>query len=130
MGDERLERAGAQAASVSADWVTDVAREVTRALAPQELAVFGAVADRWASGGAQRGRRRMPWAAVGFGVDAVLLGELVVPVLTGAIGEVLGNFTWEHRPRRRSPQGRGGREPRCRSRTAGPGHRAAAGRPA
>jgi hypothetical protein len=40
---------------------------------------------------------------VGFGVDSVLLAELAFPILTGALGEVLGNVVWERvGPRRRS----------------------------
>jgi hypothetical protein len=134
MGDVRLERAGPEepapgrpaggrqaaavdaaagggatgALPVSSARVAEVAREVIGRLAPQELAVFDAMADRWLSGDLpRRGSGRMPGAAVGFGVGAVLLSELVFPIVTGAIGEVLGAVAVERiRPRRRSARPR------------------------
>jgi len=85
-----------------------VAREVIFRLAPQELAVFDTMADRWLSGAVPRRKpRRMPGTAVGFGVDAVLLSEIVFPVITVALGEVLGTTAVERiRPRRRSARSR------------------------
>jgi hypothetical protein len=105
MGDEQAARVTEVAIYPSATWVTDVAREVTRELAPQELPVFDAVAAQWAAegGSARRRGRRPPGAAVGFGIDGVLLSEVVFPVLTGAISDVVGEVTWEGiRERRRS----------------------------
>jgi hypothetical protein len=92
---------------VSRVWIAGVAREVIRQLAPEELeepAVFDAMADGWLSGEMPRPRpRRRPGAAVGFGIDAVLLSELVFPILTGAVGEVLGTAAVERiRSRRRT----------------------------
>jgi hypothetical protein len=52
--------------------------------------VFDAVAAAWLSGDLPgRRRRREPGAAVGFGIDSVLLSELVFPIITGAFGQVL-----------------------------------------
>jgi hypothetical protein len=129
MGDVRLERAGAEepprrpaggrqsaaadagaeggatgALPVSRAWVAEVARVVISRLAPQELAVFDAMAARWLAGDMPRRRPgRMPGAAVGFGIDAVLLSELVFPIVTAAVGEVFGTVVVERiRPRRRS----------------------------
>ena len=79
-------------------------REAIDRVAPRELAVFDSVADAWlAAGGQSRRPRRRPGPTVGFGVDSVLLAELAFPILTGALGEVLGNVVWERvGPRRRS----------------------------
>jgi hypothetical protein len=100
--------AGGGGQPVSMTWVAAVAREVIFRLAPQELAVFDAMADRWLSGDVPRRKPgRMPGAAVGFGVDAVLLSEVVFPVITVALGEVLGTSAVERiRPRRRSARSR------------------------
>ena len=110
-GGKRSAAAGAAAEGgatgalpVSRAWVAEVAREVIRQLAPEELAVFDAMADRWLSGEAPRRRPgRRPGAAVGFGIDAVLLSELVFPILTVAVGEVLGTAAVERIRLRRRP---------------------------
>jgi len=110
-GGKRSAAAGAAAEGgatgalpVSRAWVAEVAREVIRQLAPEELAVFDAMADRWLSGEAPRRRPgRRPGAAVGFGIDAVLLSELVFPILTVAVGEVLGTAAVELIRLRRRP---------------------------
>jgi hypothetical protein len=71
--------------------VPDVVREVIRQLAPEELPVFDSMADEWLSDGRRRWRTgKPPGAAVGFGVESLLLTQLAFPIITGAIGEVLG----------------------------------------
>jgi hypothetical protein len=80
--------------------VTDIVRDVVRELAPEELAVFEPVAERWRRGG--RRPERSPGAAVGFGVEDVLLAQLAFPVVTAAVGEVLGDLSLDRlRARRR-----------------------------
>jgi hypothetical protein len=75
--------------------VVSVARDVVSRLAPEELPLFGQAADEWLSGVAGR-RKRPPGAAVGFGVEAVLLSQLIFPIITGAFGDVLGS-AWTDR---------------------------------
>jgi len=88
----------------SAAQVIEVVREVTRQLAPDELPVFDDVADAWSSGQVrQRRRRRVPGAAVGLGIESILLCELLFPIITGAIGQVLGAMAMEQiQPRHRA----------------------------
>jgi hypothetical protein len=88
--------------AISDSEVIEVARAVVDRLAPEELAVFGSVADAWVSAPAGR-RKRAPGAAVGFGVEAVLLSQLVFPIITGALGDVLG-ASWSDRvkPKRKA----------------------------
>jgi hypothetical protein len=102
-------RNGPDGPHIPAHWAVGVVREAIGRVAPRELAVFGSVADAWlAAGGQSRRPRRRPGPTVGFGVDSVLLAELAFPILTGALGEVLGNVVWERvGPRRRSARHRG-----------------------
>jgi hypothetical protein len=80
------------APSLSAAQVTEVVRDVIRQLAPEELPVFDSVADAWLAGGRrQRRSGKSPGAAVGFGVETLLLTELAFPIITGALSEVLGD---------------------------------------
>src|ERR1700722_2121322 len=97
-------RNGPDGSHIPAQWAVGVVREAIGRVAPRELAVFGSVADAWlAAGGQSRRPRRRPGPTVGFGVDSVLLAELAFPILTGALGGVLGNVVWERvGPRRRS----------------------------
>jgi hypothetical protein len=97
-------RNGPDGSHIPAQWAVGVVREAIDRVAPRELAVFDSVADAWlAAGGQSRRPRRRPGPTVGFGVDSVLLAELAFPILTGALGEVLGNVVWERvGPRRRS----------------------------
>jgi hypothetical protein len=82
--------------------LTEVVRDVVRQLAPEELAVFDTVADSWLSDDHWRHRsRRSPGAAVGFGVETVLLTELAFPIVSAAIGEVLGNVVTDRAQARR-----------------------------
>ena len=79
----------------SAD-VTDVVRHVVSQFAPEELEVIDAVADAWLSDELGNGRsKRAPGATVGFGVEAVLLSQLLFPIVSGAIGNVLGTIALE-----------------------------------
>ena len=98
MSDEQYDGA---AVPTSAAQIIEVARAVTRQAAPDELPVFDDVAAAW-SAGSKRGPR---WARrdpkVGFGFEAVLLSELLFPIITGAIGQVLGSVAMEQiQPRR------------------------------
>jgi hypothetical protein len=68
-------------------------------MAPEELIVFDAVAEAWLSGNLEGRRRREPGAAIGFGIDAVLLSEIVFPVITGALGQALGTSITSMRQR-------------------------------
>jgi len=94
MGDKR--GVGAWGSPVPPTQVVDIAREVVRQVEPEELVVFEAVAESWLSGDlATRRSQREPGAAVGFGVEAVLISQLVFPVITGALGQVLGTSLTE-----------------------------------
>jgi len=101
MFDDRPDGA---AVPTSAAQVIEVVREVTRQLAPDELPVFDAVADAWSSGQVRQHRRgRVPGAAVGLGIESILLCELLFPIITGAIGQVLGAVAMERiQPRHRA----------------------------
>ena len=99
-------RPGATAIPVSAAQVVDAAREVIRLLEPEELVVFDATAASWLSGDLPAARhRREPGAAVGFGVEAVLLSELVFPIISGALSQVLGTRMLERIGARRRAAG-------------------------
>jgi hypothetical protein len=112
-------------APVSSAQIINAAREAIRQLEPEELVMFDATAEAWLAGELQvRARHREPGAAVGFGIEAVLLSELVFPVITSALGQVLGTsitpvaerFRFgRHKPRQAaaglaggSPDGHGG----------------------
>lgn len=92
-GQEHVEPA--TAGPLSADQVTEVARDVIRQLAPEELAVFDNVAKAWLADGGRQRAGKSPGASVGFGVEEVLLTELTFPIIAAAVGEVLGNVAEE-----------------------------------
>lgn len=92
-GNEHSEPA--KAGPLSADQVTEVARDVIRQLAPEELAVFDSVAEAWMADGGRQRQGKSPGTSVGFGVEEVLLTELTFPIIAAAVGEVLGNFAEE-----------------------------------
>lgn len=76
--------------------VTDVVRQVVGELAPEELEVVDGVAEAWQTDEFSTGpSKRSPGAAVGFGVDEVLLSQLLFPIVSGAIGDVLGTIALE-----------------------------------
>ncbi len=95
---------------LSAFQISEVVREVIRQLAPEELPVFDSMADDWLSGGQRRWRSgKPPGAAVGFGIENLLLTQLAFPIITAVIGGVLGNVgedrgrLWIRRRARRAP---------------------------
>lgn len=72
--------------------ISEVVRDVIRQLAPEELPVFDSMADDWLSSGQRRWRSgKPPGAAVGFGIENLLLTQLAFPIITAVIGGVLGN---------------------------------------
>jgi hypothetical protein len=80
------------ARSLSAVQVTEVVRDVIRQLAPEELPVFDSVANAWLADSRRRQRSgKSPGATVGFGVETLLLTQLAFPIITGALGAVLGD---------------------------------------
>jgi len=82
------------AAPASPEQLIEVARAVTCQLAPEELLVFDDVAAVWSSG-SERRPRRIGGRKVGIGVESVLLIQLLFPIITGAIGQVLGTLAME-----------------------------------
>jgi hypothetical protein len=79
--------------TLSATDVTEVVRYVVRQLAPEELEVVDAVADAWlADELGNRRSRGTPGTVVGFGVEHVLLSQLLFPIVSAAIGDVLGTI--------------------------------------
>ena len=87
--------------------------EVIRQLAPEELPVFDSMADDWLADGRRRWRSGKPGAAVGFGVEELLLTQLAFPIITAAVGEVLGEVAEDKVRLRMRPR------PRRRATTAG-----------
>jgi hypothetical protein len=107
--DEQTGQAGGDAGSLSAEQVVEIARAVVRELEPEELPVFDGVADAWRRDGRKRGRLvKAPGASVGFGVEAVLLSQLVFPIIAAAVAEVLGDITEDHLQARRRRSARRG----------------------
>jgi hypothetical protein len=95
---------------------SEVVREVTRQLAPEELPEFEAVVDAWSSGDLPpRRSRRARGATVGLGIESILLSELLFPAVAGAISVVLGTVALEQirpkRPAKHSPRVRRARPP-------------------
>jgi len=89
---------------ISAAQVVEIAREVIREYAPQELVVFDTTANAWMMGRLPRRRpRRVPPGAVGSGIETQLMTEIVFPVLTNALGQVLGILAIERGRRKRRP---------------------------
>jgi hypothetical protein len=79
----------------SAD-LKEVVRRIVSQSAPEELEVVDAVADAWLSEEPGNGRSRgTPGAAVGFGVETVLLSQLLLPIVSGALADVLGTVALE-----------------------------------
>ncbi len=89
--------------------VIEVARAVTRQLAPEELPVFDDVAAMW-SCGPERRPRPVRGPKVGFGFESVLLSQLLFPIIADAIGQVLGTVAMEQiQPRHRGRHSAGAR---------------------
>jgi len=115
------EESQTSARSLSAAQVTEVVRDVIRQLAPEELPVFGSVADAWlADGRRQRRSGKSPGATVGFGVETLLVSQLAFPIITAALGEVLGDVA-EERVRIRIRRRAGRRATKADGEPAGPG---------
>ena len=91
MSDDQYDGAAAPA---SPEQLIEVARAVTSQLAPEELLVFDGVAADWSSG-SERRPKRIRGPKVGIGVESVLLIQLLFPIITGAIGLVLGTVAME-----------------------------------
>jgi hypothetical protein len=98
---------------VSEDWVVAAARRAVAVIAPRELAVFTTMANLWLAAGDGPRRARPapggppePRSAAGYGINTVLFTELVFPVISGALSEILGNSTWERVRPPRLPAGR------------------------
>jgi hypothetical protein len=89
------------AVPASPEQLIEVAREVTRQLAPDELPKFDDAAAAWSSD-LKRRPKRAQGPRAGFGLESPLLCELLFPIITGAVGQVLGTAAMERiRPRRR-----------------------------
>ena len=86
------------AVPISPAQIIEIAREVTRQPAPDELPVFDDVADAWSSTRNERDERARRDPKAGLGFEAVLLCELLFPIITGAIGQVLGTEAMEQIP--------------------------------
>jgi hypothetical protein len=99
-------RTVASQALISTAQVVEIAREVIRQHAPEELRVFDAVAASWTAGQAKRRRGRIPSGAVGSGVEVLMLAEIVFPLITNALGQVLGTLAVERVRRPRRPKAR------------------------
>ena len=83
------------------DLIIEAARRAVAELAPEEEPFFDDVVRAW-----RRGPRTSPGSSVGFGVDEILLTELILPVIAGAVTEVLvagGAFLARRRRERNEP---------------------------
>jgi hypothetical protein len=85
--------------------ITMLARNVIGQVAPEELGVFDSAAQEWSSGNNRRRKGKSPGASVGFGLEAVLLSQLIFPIISGALGDVLGTGITD----RAKPKGRAAR---------------------
>jgi len=69
----------------------ELAHSVVAAAAPEELELLPDATAAWDQGKGGGGRPgRLTGGAVEFGLDGVLLVELIFPLLTGTMAEVLG----------------------------------------
>ena len=84
-----------EAGPLSAEQVAEVARDVIRQLAPEELVVFDSVAEAWLADGRLQRPGKPPGASAGFGLEEVLLTELTFPIIAAAVGEVLAGAAEE-----------------------------------
>lgn len=103
---------GSELGVTSADGLTivlaDLAQSVVAAQAPEQVELLAAVTARWESGEVP-GRRRWGWTggSVGSGIEPVVLSNLIYPLLTGTLAQVLGSAAvegwrrrwWRHRRR-------------------------------
>ena len=106
MSDDQCDGA---AVPTSPAQVIEVAREVTRQLAPEELPKFDDVVAMWSSG-SKRPPKRVRGPGAGFGLESALLCQLLFPIIAGAIGQVLGTVAMEQiQPRHRGRHSAGAR---------------------
>ena len=85
--------------------LADLARDVVAATAAEQVELLAAVTDRWEAGDVP-GRRRWGWmgGSVGSGIDPAATSEIIYPLLTGTLAQVLGTGAvvgWRRRWRRR-----------------------------
>ncbi|HEU5420490.1 MAG TPA: hypothetical protein VFV41_22580 [Streptosporangiaceae bacterium] len=95
---------------VSQDWVVAAAQRAVAVIAPRELAVFTTMANLWLAEGHRPpqpgpapGGRPEKGLTAGYRINAVLFSELVFPVISGALGEILGNSAWDRVRTQRQP---------------------------
>ncbi|MDN3357881.1 hypothetical protein [Actinomadura sp. DC4] len=80
----------------------DLARKVVEKTAPEQLDLFAEVTAQWADGRVP-GRRRHGWlgGSVGSGFEHVVTSEVIYPLLSGTLAQVLGTAVATRRWRRR-----------------------------
>ena len=87
----------------------DLARDIVTVTAPEQAELLELVTAQWERGVVPRSRRS-GWlgGSVGSGIDPTLTGEIIYPLLTGALAPVLGSAAvagWRRRWwRRRRPE--------------------------
>lgn len=69
----------------------DVVHQVVAEVAPQELEVLPLLEREWSAGRLTGRRRRWAGGSVGFGLDPVLVAQVLLTVLGGALSEVIGS---------------------------------------
>jgi hypothetical protein len=85
--------------------VIQIVQRVVDQLAPEELALVDQAADAWICGDLDSRSQGAPGGGVGSGIEVYLLCELLFPIISGAIGEVLGTIALEpSRLRRKKKQ--------------------------
>jgi hypothetical protein len=85
--------------------VIQIVQRVVDQLAPEELAFVDQAADAWICGDLDSRSQGAPGGGVGSGIEVYLLCELLFPIISGAIGEVLGTIALEpSRLRRKKKQ--------------------------
>jgi hypothetical protein len=75
--------------------VIQIVQRVVDQLAPEELALVDQAADAWICGDLDSRSQGAPGGGVGSGIEVYLLCELLFPIISGAIGEVLGTIALE-----------------------------------
>lgn len=86
--------------------IADLARDVVSVSAPEQVELLAVVTARWEAGFGP-GSRRRGWlgGSVGSGIDPLLTSEIIYPLLTGTLAQVLGTAAvagwrwrwWRHR---------------------------------
>ena len=76
-------------ASTEALSFVDLCRAAVLVVAPEELPHLADVADAWFRG--EGDRRDAPVGTIGFGFDVPVLAELILPIVTGAVAQVVGS---------------------------------------